>query len=168
MNTISVNTKSILSTVAVDALMMAAACLIPAASHLTALPLYQANPMLLILLAGMLLVRDRRNAYLMAVLLPVCSNLIVGMPVASKLICMIPEYLTVVALFQLVGSRLNGSVLKTTAAILAAMLGGKVVYYALKAIVMGSLFATPVALQVVVMLVSALLFAWAYNKKMIR
>lgn len=165
MNTTAINKCAVVMTMGVDAMMIAAACAIPAFSHLTAVPLYQANPMLMILLGGMLLVRDRRNAYVMAVLLPLASSLLVGMPSMGKVLCMVPEYLTVVALFGLLNKRMGGSVMKTAAEMLLAMVAGKVVYYGLKAVVLGSLVATPLALQVVVMMVAALTFALIYTRK---
>ena len=84
MNAIS-NKGSLVRLVATDAAMLALACLIPAASHLLAVPLYRLNPMLALLLAGMLLGKDWRNGLLLAVLLPSVSCLVTGMPAAPKM-----------------------------------------------------------------------------------
>ena len=67
---------------AVDAALLGAACLVPTLSQLTSLPLYQLNPMLLMLMASLLLVRNARirrlnlrnaNALLLAVAMPIVS-----------------------------------------------------------------------------------------------
>ena len=79
-----------------DAVLLAAACLIPAASHVLAFPLYMLNPMLALLLVGILMGRNWRNAMVLAVLMPLVSSLVVGMPEAPKMVCMMAE-LAVVA-----------------------------------------------------------------------
>ena len=139
-----------------DVVLLGAVCLVPTLSHLFALPIYMMNPMLLCLLAGMLVVRDRRNAYLLAVLLPSVSMLLTGMPVPLKAICMIAELLTVVALFQLLERRAPMFV-----ALVAAVLAGKVVYYGLKALLLAPavLIGTNVWLQLGTVAVYAALFA---------
>ena len=85
MNSIS-KTKGVARYVILDVAVVAVACLIPTVSHLTALPLYMLNPMLALLLAGMLLGRDWRNALVLAVLMPLVSCLVVGMPTAPKMV----------------------------------------------------------------------------------
>ena len=78
-----VQTKSLAWLVAVDMTLVTVACLIPAVSHLFALPLYMLNPMLALLLVGMALGRDWRNALLLAILMPLLSSLLTGMPVLA-------------------------------------------------------------------------------------
>lgn len=140
-----------------DAALIAAACLVPAFSHLTALPLYQLNPMLLLLLVGMTVVDDRRNAYLLALLLPVVSMLAVGMPAPAKALCMAVEYGTVVLVYGLLSKRGH---LDRMTAILLAMLAGKVCFYILKSVVIAPavLIGTSVWLQLVNVLLLAALF----------
>ena len=86
---------------ALDAVLLTLACLIPAASHLLAVPLYMLNPMLALLLVGVLLGKDWRNALVLAVLLPLVSCLLAGMPTAPKMVCMMAELATVAGLFHL-------------------------------------------------------------------
>lgn len=129
MNVTLSRTEKLSKMVGVDVALLVAICVVPALSHLLAVPLYMMNPMLLCLLAGMLLVRDRRNAYVLAVALPLVSMLTTGMPVPMKALCMVPELLTVVALFHLLERRAPVFV-----ALVAAILAGKVVFYALKAL----------------------------------
>lgn len=125
-----VKTRAIGRYAIMDAALIAAACLIPAVSHLTALPLYMLNPMLALLLAGMLLGKDWRNALVLAVLMPAVSCLVVGMPTAAKMVCMVAELVTVAGLFHLLSRR--WAVLP---AVLVSVMAAKVVYYALKAVV---------------------------------
>lgn len=114
-----------------DVALVGAACLIPTVSHLLTVPLYMLNPMLALLLAGLLLGRDWRNALLLAVLMPLVSCLVVGMPAAPKMVCMMAELATVATLFGVLLRRWT-----VLPSVMAAVLAGKVVYYLLKALVM--------------------------------
>ena len=113
-----------------DVALLGAACLVPAVSHLLALPLYMLNPMLALLLVGLLIGRDWRNALVLAVLMPLVSSLVTGMPAAPKMVCMMAELATVATMFGWLQRK--WAVLP---AVLTAVLAGKVVYYALKAVV---------------------------------
>ena len=150
---------------AADAALLAAACLVPPASHLTAMPLYMLNPMLALLLASLLLGRRAGlqlvNGLLMALLLPLVSSLLVGMPVAAKLPCMVAEFAAVVLAFTAFSRRLH-----PLPAVLLAALAGKLVYYALKALLLPSapLLGTDWAVQLVALLLWGGLFALLYKK----
>lgn len=113
-----------------DVALLGAACLVPAVSHLLALPLYMLNPMLALLLVGLLIGRDWRNAMVLAVLMPLVSCLVTGMPAAPKMVCMMAELATVATMFGWLQRK--WAVLP---AVLTAVLAGKAVYYALKAVV---------------------------------
>lgn len=156
------NTKPIVRFVALDAVLIAAACLIPAASHLFALPLYMLNPMLALLLAGMLIGRDWRNSLVLAVLLPATSCLLVGMPSAAKMVCMMAELSVVATLFGLLSKQW-----KTLPTILLAIVGGKVVYYLLKAVVVAPavLVTTSWTVQLLAVLLWGGLFALLYSRR---
>ena len=151
---IQARTQSLVRFAAIDTILVAAACLIPAASHLLALPLYMLNPMLTLLLAGLLIGRDWRNALVLAVVMPLASSIMTGMPVADKMFCMMAELLTVVTVFHFLGSfninfskvtdgtlasssefQVADTKLGVLLASLLAIAAGKVVYYILKAIV---------------------------------
>lgn len=139
----------------VDAAILAIICLVPTLSHLFSVPIYKLNPMTLCLLAGMLLVNDRRNAFLLALVLPLVSMLISGMPTPLKCVCMVAELATIVAVFQLAENRMGSFV-----SILCAMICGKAVYYVLKALIVSPavLIGTSIWLQVALLVASALLF----------
>lgn len=147
---------------ALDAVLLTLACLIPAVSHLLAVPLYMLNPMLVLLLAGLVLGRDWRNALVLAVVMPLLSCLMTGMPAAPKMVCMMAELTTVVLLFVWLNRK--WAVLP---AMLAAVLAGKVVYYALKALVIAPavLVGTAWWMQLGAVVVWCGLFALLYKRE---
>lgn len=153
--------KKVTTLAGLDAVLLAAACLIPAASHVLVFPLYMLNPMLALLLVGMLLGRDWRNALLLAVLMPLVSSLVVGMPAAPKMVCMMAELATVAGLFHVFSKRWNA-----VASVFVAILAGKAVYYALKALVMtpATLVGTEWWIQLGAVIVWGGLFAMLYKK----
>lgn len=163
------NTKNMTTTVrkvttlaGLDAVLLAAACLIPAASHVLAFPLYMLNPMLALLLVGILMGRDWRNALALAVLMPLVSSLVVGMPAAPKMVCMMAELAVVAGVFSLLARRWSA-----LPAVLVAVLGGKLVYYALKVLILApaTLVGTEWWIQLGAVLVWGGLFAIIYNRK---
>lgn len=160
MNFIS-NTKGVARYVILDVAVVTMACLIPALSHVTALPLYMMNPMLALLLAGMLVGRDWRNALVLAVLMPAVSCVVVGMPTAPKMVCMMAELATVAGLFHMLSRR--WAVLPS---VLVSVLVAKVVYYALKAVVIAPavLISTAWWMQLGAVLLWGGLFAALYRK----
>ncbi|MBR4229705.1 MAG: hypothetical protein IKR83_03245 [Bacteroidales bacterium] len=145
----------------VDAALLTTACLIPAASHLLAFPLYMLNPMLALLLAAIILGRDWRNALVMAVLLPAISFLFTGMPTASKMVCMMAEYAVVASIFGLLQRKWSA-----LPAVLVAILAGKVAYYALKVAIIAPsvLVSTEWTIQLIAVMLWAGLFALLYKK----
>lgn len=158
----TLKSKSIAHFAVLDAALLTLICLIPAASHLLAVPLYMLNPMLAILLAGILLGRDWRNALVLAVLLPVVSCLFTGMPTAPKMVCMMAELATVAGVLHLLARRWNAAL-----AVFAAILAGKGVYYALKALILApaTLVGTEWWIQLLAALLWGGLFAWLYNRR---
>ena len=146
---------------AADALLVAAACLIPAASHLTAAPLYTLNPMLALLLLGLLLGRRAGLQLLNGLAMPLLSSLLVGMPVVEKLPCMVAELAVVAGGYALLSRRMAA-----LPAILLAALAGKGVYYALKALLMpaATLVGTDWTVQLLALLLWGGLFALAARR----
>ncbi|MBP3762595.1 MAG: hypothetical protein J6I49_01800 [Bacteroidales bacterium] len=151
-------------TVAVDAVLVAAACLVPAASHAMAYPLYTLNPMFAMLLAGVLVGRragmERVNALLLAVAMPLVSHLLVGMPAGDRVFCMMAELAVVAALVPVLARRWHA-----LPAVMVAALAGKVVYYALKALLLAPavLIGTDWMLQIFALLLWGGLFAMVYK-----
>ena len=184
MTTTIVKRPSITQIALIDAAVLGIACLIPTLSHLTALPLYRLNPMMLVLLGGMAAVRDpesgttlSRNALLLAVLLPVVSMLAVGMPAPAKALCMVAEMITFVSVATMMERAWHRTAhgrdtawhrfAAVTGMTLGAMLCGKIVYYGLKALLLPSvaLIGTPLLTQAVVMVAAAGLYALLLTRK---
>lgn len=126
MNVTFSKTDSLARIILIDSLLLGTICVVPALAHVFALPLYKMNPMQMALLAGMLLVQPRRNAYLLAVLLPTVSFLMTGMPTGVRCLCMIAELTVLIAVFQFLRDRIP-----CFFAMLFAMLSGKIMFYGL-------------------------------------
>lgn len=158
---IATKTNPIVKYAVLDTVLVTLACLVPAASHLFAVPLYVANPMLALLLAGMLFGRDWRNALVLAVLMPLVSCLLTGMPSAGKMVCMMAELATVATMFGVLSRRW-----KVLPAVLVSVLAAKVVYYALKAVVVAPvvLVGTEWWMQLGAVVLWSGLFAMLYKK----
>lgn len=155
-------TRTVGGMVLLDMILLAAACLVPAASHALAWPLYRLNPMLALLLAGMLMGKDWRNGLLLAVLLPLVSCLLTGMPEASKMVCMMAELATVASFFGWLSRRWA-----VWPAVMVSMLAAKGVYYALKALIIAPavLVGTEWWMQLGAVVVWGGLFALLYSKR---
>lgn len=158
---IATKTNPIVKYAVLDTVLVTLACLVPAASHLFAVPLYVANPMLALLLAGMLFGRDWRNALVLAVLMPLVSCLLTGMPAAGKMVCMMAELAAVATMFGVLSRRW-----KVLPAVLVSVVAAKVVYYALKAVVVAPvvLVGTEWWMQLAAVLLWSGLFAMLYKK----
>lgn len=155
-------TRSVAGLLLIDAALVVAACMVPAVSHVVALPLYMLNPMLALLLAGMLVGKDWRNGLLLALLMPAVSCLVTGMPAPAKMLCMAAELATVAVLFGVLSRRW-----KVLPAVLVSVLVAKVVYYALKALIISpaALVGTNMWLQIAVVLLWGGLFAMFHSRK---
>lgn len=145
--------------IAIDALLIGAALLIPTLSHLTALPLYRLSPMTLVLLTGMTLVKNRNNSLILAVVLPLISSVTTGMPTLGKALCMTAELSALTLIFDRLPRR-RPSAIATWSRMMAAMLGAKAVYYLLKALMTsGPLFDTAWSTQLLTAAGYSILFA---------
>lgn len=167
MTTTPTNTKqrSLVRNAVLDTVLIALACLIPSVSHLLGLPLRNLNPMLMLVVAGVLLSDNKWNTYLLALALPFVTSLISGMPSPLGALCMVLEYATVVTMLTLL-LYTGRQTTKTFAVALAAMLTGKAVYYLAKWLIIrpDQLITTAVGWQVASLLVIALLFAIVWPK----
>ena len=158
---IATKTNPIVKYAVLYTVLVTLACLVPDASHLFAVPLYVANPMLALLLAGMLFGRDWRNALVLAVLMPLVSCLLTGMPAAGKMVCMMAELATVATMFGVLSRRW-----KVLPAVLVSVVVAKGVYYGLKAVVLAPavLVGTEWWMQLGAVVLWGGLFAMLYKK----
>ena len=162
------NAKTVFSTpaartIGIDILLLAAAYVIPAVAHLYAFPVYYFDPMRVILLTGLLLTADRRNAYILAVTLPLFSFLVSGHPVFPKNLLIMAELAANVAFFAWMGKRIKS----VFAAMLLSIICSKVLYYALKGVLVStalldmSFISTGLGYQLLVAVGIAAAFAFA-------
>jgi hypothetical protein len=144
----------------IDVILLAALYLLPSFSHLTALPLYKLEPMRIALLIA-LLFTHRANAYIIALTIPLASSAITGHPEPLKALLMCIEYSLLVAAYA---HFVRMPRIPVFAALLAGILLGKLVYYAMKLVALdlgllsGQLVSTPVQNQLLLALVTAAVF----------
>ena len=147
--------------------------LVPALSHLTAVPFYLADPMRLAVLGALLVTRNWKNSLALAVALPLVSFAISGHPVFPKCLVIAAELSVNVLLF----AWLAGRALKASSsagliglAAFVSILVSKVFYYGLKALVLSAgllqmdLVATALWIQLIVALVISIAFGFLYKR----
>jgi len=148
------------STILIDIALLAALYLLPAFSHVTALPLYMFEPMRVALLVA-LLFTTRANAFLLAFTLPFASFLLSGHPAPFKALLMGIELTVLVACYGYLAQKLR---VPAFAALAAAILAGKLVYYTMKyaalsaGLLGGGLVSTPLQSQLLLAIGTAAVF----------
>lgn len=154
-------------TVIIDLLILAFVYFIPSLTHLLNYPVYYIEPMRISLFFSIVCLKERNNAYFLALSLPLFSYMVAGHPVAVKNIIMSVELvINVFLLFQLKDKKIN----LFTVSVLSIILS-KVFYYLLKhvAIICGMmrapLFDTPLLIQGIISVVLSLTFMFAYQEK---
>jgi hypothetical protein len=149
------------NTFLIDVALLAGLYLLPSFSHVTALPLYMFEPMRVALLVA-LLFTNRANAYLIAFTLPLASFMITGHPLPFKALLMGIELSILVASY---GYLVQTARIPAFAALTAAILFSKVVYYTMKfaalgaGLLSGGLVSTPLQTQVILAVGTAAVFA---------
>ncbi len=152
--------KSIIKSSVLDIFAVTAIYLVPVISHMFALPVYYIEPMRLMLILA-IAHTTKKNAYLLALTLPIFSFLVSAHPVFLKTLLITGELLLNVWLFFFISEKIKnkfGSVLLSVGL-------SKIAYYALKfallsaVLLEGSLISTPLAIQFVMMFIfSAYIF----------
>jgi hypothetical protein len=148
------------SVLLIDVVLLVALYLVPSLSHATALPVYMLEPMRIALIIA-LLFTNRANTYFIAVTIPLASVLITGHPEPLKAVLMCIEFSVLVAAYGFLAQRLR---IPAFAALTAAILLGKVVYYSMKSVALGagwlsgSLISTPLKTQLVLAVGTAAVF----------
>lgn len=149
------------NTFLIDVALLAALYLLPSLSHVTALPLYMFEPMRVALIIA-LLFTNRANAYFIAFTIPLASAMITGHPAPFKALLMGIEFSIIVACYGYLVQMVR---IPAFAALTAAIVLGKVVYYTMKfaalgaGLLTGSLISTPPQTQLVLALGTAAVFA---------
>lgn len=140
---------------------------VPALSHLIGFPLYLIEPMRIMLVLA-ITHTAKRNAYLLAVTLPLFSWLVSGHPLLFKMGIITAELVLNVWLFYFLDGRLNNR----PVALLLSIVISKGAYYLMKfgllsaALLEGALISTPLYIQAVVTLVfTGYIFLWSRTAK---
>ena len=148
------------NTFMIDVALLAALYFLPSLSHVTALPLYMLEPMRVALIIA-LLFTNRTNAYFIAFTIPLASAMITGHPTPFKALLMGIEFSVLVACYGYLVQMVR---IPAFAALTAAILTGKLVYYTMKyaalgaGLLGGSLITTPLQTQVILAIGTAAVF----------
>lgn len=151
-NTLAINFKSreTVKSIIFDSAALAFIFFVPAISHMLSLPVYFIEPMRLALIL-MLLHTTKRNAYIIALTLPVFSFLVSAHPIPPKMMLITAELVLNVFLFYLFANKLKS----VPAAVLASVIGSKAFYYLVKfglvnaAILSSGLVGIPIYMQII-------------------
>lgn len=144
----------------IDVILLAALYLVPSFSHLTAVPLYKFEPMRIALIVA-LLFTNRANSYIIAFTIPLASAMITGHPEPFKALLMGIEFSILVASYHYLSQLVR---IPAFAALTAAILVGKLAYYAMKyaalsaGLLAGSLVSTPPQTQLILAVATAAVF----------
>ncbi len=127
---------------------------LPAISHIMPFPLYYMDPMRLVLLGVYFVNRNHKNAYLLAIGLPIFSMLYSGHPVFYKAMLISFELLVnMVVLHLLFRKGIN-----IFFAVFFSIIFSKIVYYLFKfafmewSLISGKLFSTSLTIQIIIAL----------------
>ena len=150
-----------------DVLILAFVYLIPTFSHLLAFPLYLLDPMRIMVLGNVIFLADKRNAYFLALSLPLFSYFIGGHPIIIKSLLIVMELIANIAILSWLESKLG----KNFFSIFSSIVVSKCLYYALKylLITIGLLDATIVATDFKWQLIVAALISitYLYTRRML-
>jgi hypothetical protein len=157
--------KETIISILTDVSALAFIYLVPTISHLISLPVYLIEPMRLMLILA-LVHTNKKNAYLLAVTMPVFSMIISGHPVLPKMILIAMELSLNVFLFYALSKKMK----HIFPAILLSIFFSKIIYYIFKFILIQltvintELFATPILVQVITTLVFSIYLVVFYKK----
>lgn len=158
-----VNSK--IRTVIFDLTALSAIYLVPAISHLLNFPVYYLEPMRIMLILA-ISHTSRKNAYLIALTLPVFSFLISAHPSLIKTTLITSELLLNVWLFFFLSERLSNKMF----GMMVSVVLSKIFYYLIKyllissAFMSGNLISTPVYFQLVVIIMLSV-YIYLFSKK---
>jgi hypothetical protein len=151
-NTLSINlrSKETVRSVIFDVTALLFIFFVPALSHMLSVPVYFIEPMRLVLIL-MLLHTTKRNAYIIALTLPVFSFLVSAHPVLPIMMLMTAELVLNVFLFYLFVNKFKS----VPGAILSSIIGSKAFYYLVQfgllntAIISSGLADIPIYVQII-------------------
>jgi len=137
-----------------DLMALLAIYLVPSVSHLFSFPVYYIEPMRIMLILA-IAHTTRKNAYLIALTLPVFSMLISAHPSLIKTSLITGELILNVWLFFFLSEKLSNKVLGMFSSIVLS----KLIYYLIKfllintALMTGNLISTPIYIQLIMLFI---------------
>ena len=150
-----------------DMTALAVIYLVPALSHLLSFPVYYLEPMRIMLILA-IVHTNRRNAYLIAITIPIFSLLVSSHPSIIKTSLITGELLINLWLFFFLSGKFSSKSLSLFLSIIAS----KLIYYLIKfflvntALMDGQLFSTPIYIQLVMLTVfSCYVYLISLNKE---
>lgn len=149
-----------------DFVVLAVIYLVPTLSHVLSFPLYLLDPFRLCVLGSLMFLNNKKNAYFLALTLPLFSFIIASHPVMYKNIIIGIELVTNIYLLQLFAKKYNVFI-----ATLASIIFSKVLYYALKffaietGLITTGLVDTAIWIQLIIAFMIALLFSIVYKRR---
>jgi hypothetical protein len=150
-----------------DLIALLAIYLVPAVSHLLSFPVYYLEPMRIMLILA-IVHTSRKNAYLIALTLPLFSMLISAHPSLVKTSLITGELLLNVWLFFLLSEKLSNK----TLSIFLSIVVSKIFYYLVKfllvtsALISGDLIATPIYIQIIMLFVlSGYIYLMSFDRR---
>ncbi len=161
----TISWKTGLGTLLLDGLALAFIFFMPAISHMLSIQLYMVEPMRIMLILA-LAHTHKKNAYLLAVALPLFSYLISAHPVFFKAVLIAAELVVNVAVFYFLASRVH-----KLGAIFASIWISKLFYYVIKyfalqtAVLSGAMFGIPLWLQLATSVVFSAYIFFMYKKQ---
>ncbi|HEY6626324.1 MAG TPA: hypothetical protein VIZ21_05165 [Ignavibacteriaceae bacterium] len=141
--------------------------LVPAVSHLLSFPVYYLEPMRIMLILA-IMHTSRRNAYLIALTLPLFLFLISAHPSLIKTSLITGELLLNVWLFFFLSEKLSNK----TLSIFLSIIASKIFYYLVKfllitsALISGDLISTPMNIQILMVIVlSGYIYLMSFDRR---
>ena len=163
----SVVGSGIRRTVMIDTIILVVVYFIPTLSHALSAPLYLFEPMRIALFVSILFLTDRKNAYILAITLPIFSYIVSGHPVLVKNVIIAIELFTnVFILFHLLDKKVNYFY-----SCFISIIASKILYYGLKYLVIfqgllsTNLVDTSFIVQLLIACLLSLAFWSIYNKR---
>lgn len=137
MNTLQLTSRKTLSYVLFDILALTFIYFVPTISHMLSFPLYLIEPMRIALILA-LVHTTKKNAYIIAITLPLFSFLVSAHPVFYKMMLISGELVINVWLFYFILSRTKNAFVS----ILSSIILSKVIYYLAKFIAIALILQT--------------------------
>ena len=159
--------KSKIKNIVFDLIALLAIYLVPAVSHLLSFPVYYFEPMRIMLILA-IAHTTRKNAYLIALTLPLFSLLISAHPSLIKTSLITGELLFNVWLFFFLSEKLSNK----TLSIFLSIIASKIFYYLVKFLLItsvllnGDLISTPMYIQIIMLcILSGYIYLTSYYRR---